>query len=496
MRSAESATWIFNVSRILLLITLVLWFCRPADGLLNPAISHGSTSVPGGTATVGLLAGGYALVVLLAGLWSRLLLGRLRSDNLHSSLRKFHRAMLAARIMIPVWFAVAIYLLGWGELVERVLGPVLHWPVELPGMILGTLPALIAWMALWWAQFPAERALREQALLVQFDQNLPVHAPPSFKSYFAANLRLQVLFILVPVGLIILMQDLGMLAWWKFTKANLSRSAAGAELAIQLASVAVVVLFVPEVLRHVLATHPLPNSPLRDRLEELCRRCNLHYRQILLWKTHHNMGNAAVMGIISPMRYVLLSDMLLETLTDRQIEAVFAHEIGHVRHRHMIWYVLLCVAFLLMLLGPGKLAGQWIDRWQRPQWLSDQIIGGAAAGLFLGLFFLVFGYISRWFERQADVFAARTLENSPMVGRFGAETFVSALRRVAVVNNIPLQASNFTHGSIAQRMQFVQSLADEPAACARFDRAVRRIHAGILLTLLIFGAWTAYTWMW
>ena len=42
------------------------------------------------------------------------------------------------------------------------------------------------------------------------------------------------------------------------------------------------------------------------------------------------------------VRYILLSDLLLERMDDEQIEAVFAHEVGHVVHRHMAWYVRLC----------------------------------------------------------------------------------------------------------------------------------------------------------
>ena len=58
----------------------------------------------------------------------------------------------------------------------------------------------------------------------------------------------------------------------------------------------------------------------------------LRYREILLWHTENNMGNAAVVGLVPRLRYILLSDLLLETMDDRQIEAVFAHEIGHIVH--------------------------------------------------------------------------------------------------------------------------------------------------------------------
>ena len=80
----------------------------------------------------------------------------------------------------------------------------------------------------------------------------------------------------------------------------------------------------------------------------------MKYRDILLWQTNHNMGNAAVMGLVPRMHYILLSDVLLETMTDQQIEAVFAHEIGHVKHWHMGWYIVMIATLMMLLFGSAN----------------------------------------------------------------------------------------------------------------------------------------------
>ncbi len=49
--------------------------------------------------------------------------------------------------------------------------------------------------------------------------------------------------------------------------------------------------------------------------------------------------NAAILGWFPFARYFLMSDALLESISDRQIEAVFAHEVGHGVHRHVPWYL-------------------------------------------------------------------------------------------------------------------------------------------------------------
>jgi STE24 endopeptidase len=451
---------------------------------------------------------GLLLVVLFMGLWSRVIARNLRGSNLHRSLRRFHQSLTVARFLIPVWFAIAIFALGWGDLVVKMLGPLKNWPVELPGMLLGTAPAFLAWMALWWAQFPADRALREQTMLIQFDHDLPVHPPPRFWGYFTSNLRLQVLFTLVPVASILFIKDISAVLVTVVTGANLRELSSQpgespAEVAAMMLAIVLVVLFMPELLRHVLATQPLPDSPLRRRLEALCRRTGLRYREILLWKTNYNMGNAAVMGLIPQVRYILLSDMLLETMSDKQIEAVFAHELGHVKHRHMTWYVVLFATMMLLMAGPGQFVLNHFSDPRNPRWPGPDAINAIGALVGVLTFLLVFGFLSRWFERQADVFAARIMEQEEgtsvlglalpgapsYVGKYGATTFTSALQRVAAVNNIPLSARNFTHGSIAERVRYLQSLSSDPTRTVQFDRWMGVVNAGMSFAFLVAGVW-------
>ena len=97
--------------------------------------------------------------------------------------------------------------------------------------------------------------------------------------------------------------------------------------------------------------------------------------EILLWQTNNNMGNAAVMGVVPQVRYILLSDLLLQTMTDRQIEAVFAHEAGHVVHRHIAWYGVFVVITMIVMMMLGELANAMhLDLSFIPPWLKDPFI--------------------------------------------------------------------------------------------------------------------------
>jgi STE24 endopeptidase len=435
--------------------------------------------------------------------------------------------------MIPIWFAFGVFGLGWGVVVHKALGFEALRAAQLPGLLLATLPPMAAWMGLWWSQYPAEIALREQSLLGALEADLPIHAPPRFRDYFASNLRLRLLFTAVPIFLVVLLRDLVLLAE---RSSHLNIGDEWLEVIATVLPLAIVFVFAPEILRRVLDTVPLEDGRLRRKLEAMCARSRMKVQDILVWRTHNNMGNAAVMGVVPQMRYVLLSDLLLESMTDDQIEAVFAHEMGHVVHRHMPWFVVFFITIMVSLQG----GAEWLDKMglvrDLPEWMKPVIVSG---GFFWVL--LLFGFLSRRFERQADVFAARTmqsmqpgalpaasaptptgdggavaLEYAPRsyVGTYGATLFASALQRVAAINNMPTGsyrrwegglrkrfaflmerasdlAHHWLHGSINERQTYLQRISANAAQTFRFDRFMFRLS---LTLLFLLAASSAFLW--
>ena len=257
------------------------------------------------------------------------------------------------------------------------------------------------------------------------------------------------------------------------------------------------------------------------------------------------LGNAMVMGLFPQIRYIFLSDLLLETMRDDEIEAVFAHEMGHVAHRHLWWYGLFFIGLMLLTAGPVLSLLAQIPQVGRDQDLQAQI----AALAQLLMFGPLFGFLSRRFERQADVFAARTMQMSQAgtpvvishlnpearesstlnyetpaglfihklatatigsgevgvlssasaaggrspshsyVGEYGAAVVVSALQRVAQVNNIPINAHEWLHGSIGKRIRHLQELSYHPDFTHRFDKTMRRLYWGIAAVLVMLITW-------
>src|SRR5215211_5196188 len=205
----------------------------------------------------------YALLVAAMVVWGRRVARRLHTRNSHKTLARFHNVVLLARFIVPVWFGLGLFGLGWTWVVQESLRIGLLGPLNLPGLIFGTLPPLLAWAGLWWAQYPLDRALKEQNVLHHVNEGLHVHARPSLAAYLASNLRQQVLFTLVPVLLIVLLRDVISLVVFDWSAPRSAASARAqpidawhelAELFMFLGSAGVVFIFAPEILRRVLKT--------------------------------------------------------------------------------------------------------------------------------------------------------------------------------------------------------------------------------------------------
>ncbi len=523
------------MSRLLILLIFAVWMLPPLGGE-RPLMSIGWS--------VATVFSGYLTLVMIVRTWSRRLardIGR-RSQK---SLDRFNWMLMSARFLVPAWLLFNLYGgPGWKYIVQHALRsislPDAHGlpAIELPSCFLGILPSLLTWVALWWAAYPAERALREQSLLNSLDSDLPLHAPPPLGKYLLAQVRQSLLFILVPVLMVLMVHD-ALSGALRFT----GRWSEEIDQPLQIAGALMVYLFAPVLLRRILNTRPLPDSPLRRRLEAICRRAKLGYRDILLWNTDYSMGNAAVMGLVPRLRYIMMSDLLLETMDDRQIEAVFAHELGHVKHHHMGWFVVFFVVVVLAAMGPVDLFARWLGdavahvvqkRTHIDRHDIDTVLEVVLGFAWMAATLAMFGYISRRFERQADVFAARMIQTDwcsegmgesasaatwptriqvegggsvtvvdvpevarrlPVketnVGHYGAMVFSSALERVAVVNNIPVAARSWCHGSIAKRMKYLNMLGRQPELTRQFDGVMRRLKLTLVVAGVVFGAWCA-----
>lgn len=398
-------------------------------------------------------------------------------------------------------YAWTILGLGWAEVVRSTWG----WRDSvLLDEVLILAPFLAAQVAGWWGLAGGERALRRAS-----GAGLLGGAPPPSTLRQVETQARQSLGMVLPAALVFALgQDVARLLW---------RGRADApdfQLGLMVAMGGVVLALAPAFVRLSWPTRPLEPGPLRDRLGRVAARFGFRCTDILVWETDGSVVNAGVTGATPFFRYVLLSDALIAGLDEHEVAAVFGHEVGHARHRHLAFFGL----FLVGSVGILTLAGASISEgavraalpFDLPAAWGPFAHGGAVLGVALAYFGVVFGHLSRRFERQADVFGCRAvscdrpdcpphadpyafdpvelrrLDLAAPICPVGLRTFANALRAVARLNGIDPAARSWRHGSIARRVAFLETLEDRPAAERRFQSGVRRLR--LALTVILAAA--------
>jgi STE24 endopeptidase len=207
----------------------------------------------------------------------------------------------------------------------------------------------------------------------------------------------------------------------------------------------------------------------------MCRRYRVRVQGPLLWRTHGSMINGAILGIVWPFRYMLLTDALLERLTAEQVEGVMAHEIAHIRRRHLIWLGVCVLSSVLVISWVlNALTGTLQAVHLSPAWMSlmMSVTGLVGAGV-------IFGVVSRRFEWQADAFAvqhlSRTLPVDPpadLISAPAVKVMCSALQAVAELNGIDPEQFTWRHGSVRERQRRLGKLVRTSLEALPIDRQV------------------------
>ncbi|MGA7277606.1 MAG: M48 family metallopeptidase, partial [Desulfocapsaceae bacterium] len=177
-----------------------------------------------------------------------------------------------------------------------------------------------------------------------------------------------------------------------------------------------VILFFPPLVRRLWGCTKLPEGPLRSHLEDFCSRQDFN-AEFYVWPLFEGrVLTAAVMGLLPGLRYIMLTPALMQSMSTTELEAVTAHEIGHVKKYHLLLYVLLIGGFSIFagfLAEPILyffLSMDWVFSLMAADIISAEtlimIIGALPLLILLLLYFrFIFGYFIRNFERQADLYA-------------------------------------------------------------------------------------------
>jgi Zn-dependent protease with chaperone function len=223
---------------------------------------------------------------------------------------------------------------------------------------------------------------------------------------------------------------------------------------------------------------PMNPGRQRERIDQLCRRADMAYRDILYWPLFGGkLITAGVMGLIRRFRYILVTPSLLSLLTPEEIDAVIAHEIGHIKKKHLLFYLLFFAGYLVLSYITFDVS-VYAMVFAEPVWrfvyrsganpgtVTSAVFSATIICVFLVYFRYVFGFFMRNFERQADAYVFTLFESAaPLIGTF---------RKISLTSGQPADRPNWHHFSIRERIEFLSRCERDRSWIRRHDARVRR----------------------
>ena len=195
---------------------------------------------------------------------------------------------------------------------------------------------------------------------------------------------------------------------------------------------------------------------IESRVQQVWRLGSNRLPKILHWPTGCRVANAAVVGMIGIGRKLLLTDALLQLLTDRELEMVVLHELAHCVRYHAWIRILPTLGTIGLLLIAMQFA-------------SGVLLSLICVVLF-GVFLVGLIGVCWWTEFDADQIAVKlgskrdrafqgqnAIQNSEGSGR-SADELILALRKIYGEGN--LRRSSWMHPSCERRMAAIRLRAD------------------------------------
>jgi Zn-dependent protease with chaperone function len=246
----------------------------------------------------------------------------------------------------------------------------------------------------------------------------------------------------------------------------------------------------PAMIQRFWRCKPLEPGPARRRVEDLCRRARVEYANILYWPIFGGrMITAGVMGLIKKFRYILVTEALLQLLDPEEVDAVVAHEIGHVKRRHLLFYLIFFIGYLLLSFAVFDLVIVCIFylkpvyRFIQGEHFNQVAVTSVITSIVMIIMFLfyfrfIFGYFMRNFERQADIYVYSLLSS--------AQPLISTLKKIAHSSGQSPDKPNWHHFSINERIAYLEKCESDDTWISRQNRKIRNsilIYIGCILII-------------
>lgn len=226
----------------------------------------------------------------------------------------------------------------------------------------------------------------------------------------------------------------------------------------------------PVILARAWGCRSLPEGETLDAVHRMEAKAGVRFSRVYLWEPGGgNVQNAAAVGILPPFRYLFLTPALIRGMNATELESVILHELGHIKKKHLVFYLFTSLAGINAAVMAGFLL---------PVSSAERFIITAVLVLFY--FRFIFGWLSQNMERQADLFA---LEKSG-----SSKGLVNALEKLGIsAGNIRL-ATSWHHLGIAERVDFLRRAERHPRLASAHNSGVSHMMlSGYVLSAVILA---------
>jgi Zn-dependent protease with chaperone function len=308
----------------------------------------------------------------------------------------------------------------------------------------------------------------------------------SRKSYVLSQISFSVP-ILLPWLLLSGVADIINALPFEFPKRLLSTT--GGEAAYFLIFLLAIAILGPTMIQKFWRCKPLEPGYHRSRIENLCRKAGMGYANILDWPIFGGrMITAGVMGLVKRFRYILVTNALLQMLEPEEIDAVIAHEIGHIKKKHLLFYLLFFVGYMMISYATFNvlvysivfsetiyrlITSTGIDQTTVTTWIFSLVI----IIVFLIYFRFIFGYFMRNFERQADTYVYALFDS--------AGPLISTFKKIAATSGDPSDKPNWHHFSIKDRIDYLVKCEADRTWITRHDNKIKKSIAAYLVGIVL-----------
>lgn len=231
----------------------------------------------------------------------------------------------------------------------------------------------------------------------------------------------------------------------------------------------------------------------KEKISSLAMQQGVKFKKIIMWDImDEDIATAAVLGIIPSFRYLLITPKLKEILNWEEMAGVVTHEIGHIKKKHLIYYLVFFLGFIVLMqpiseyfIGAVLSSDLGIRLFLSQGNQVDISLFSLLTTLpiiivFLLYFRFVFGYFMRNFERQADLYCFETGAN-PL-------SLISAFLKLAVITGDSGQKKNWHHFNIPQRIMYIDQCIKRPSLIRKHGNRIKASFIIFVLAMIIVVA--------